>query len=238
MCLAGLGLQHDQEMLMGPHRVGDFVDKPNSSKNGSSATGDLPKRLLDPSDQRSLDEFVERYSRRIKAWCLSKHFSEEIAEEVIQQLAISIRRRLQTYSREIGRFRPWLRQVTIHAAIDVRRKEIAEERKKAAAREGVSKNEMAASDEHELGAVVDDEMRRQVLLDVLSALLSGGQISRRDCEIFQQLSTARDHRGLVRDLSTKYKMTTAALYTVKSRVKRLIKLRIEELDPRDRESTY
>jgi DNA-directed RNA polymerase specialized sigma24 family protein len=216
---------------------GELLSVQTSDDEDEETETDFLERLRDPTDPQVLVEFAERFSRRIKAWCLSKHFSVEITEEVMQELALSIRRRVPTYSRDAGTFKSWLHRVTINVAIDVLRKENAEAKKRVAARDGANKKAMAATDEQDLGSVVDDEVSRQILLDVLSGLLSRGEISRRDYNIFQQLSTARDHHEVVPRLGNKYKMSRAAIYTVKSRVRAQIKLRLEELDERDGDSS-
>jgi DNA-directed RNA polymerase specialized sigma24 family protein len=211
---------------------------PNSTARSSATGTGFVERLRDPADQQAWVEFENRFSGRITAWCLSKGFSGEITNDVTRELVGSIRRKVQTYSREKGRFKRWLRRVAINTAIDRYRKKKAEEQKLAQLRVNGSRRVMSVSDGQELRSVVDDEMSRQILRDLLSGLLSRGEITRRNHDIFQQFLTARDHHEVVQSLCKKYGVSTAAVYMAKSRVKKQLMVCLEEFNERAGESAW
>ena len=208
------------------------MDLPPTSPDGSSETGTAwVERLRNAADVQAWGQFVERYSRRIRAWLLSKGYSVHDIDDVVQELALTIHRRIQAYVRARAPFRRWLYVVTIHLAKDLAAKEHAEQEKKVRY-DAVTPKVVDGSDAQELESVVDDEVLRQLVRDALWDLLSREQISKRDYEIFVHLLTARDPRAAWRSLSAKHGLKIATLYKVKSRVLKLLKLALAKLDSR------
>ena len=82
-----------------------------------------------PSDLRAWDEFVERYSPMIRAWCLKWHLQDSDADDVTQDVLVKFLAAINRFQYDPNRsFRAWLKTVTQHALCDfvaARRKEPA-----------------------------------------------------------------------------------------------------------------
>jgi RNA polymerase sigma-70 factor (ECF subfamily) len=80
-----------------------------------------------PSDPRAWDEFVERYSPMIRAWCLKWHLQDSDADDVTQDVLVKFLAAINRFRYDPNRsFRAWLKTVTRHALSDfvsARRKE-------------------------------------------------------------------------------------------------------------------
>ena len=72
-----------------------------------------------PPDQAAWAEFVERYGRRIHAWCQRWGLQEADAQDVTQTVLLQLASKLQTFSYDpTQRFRAWLKTVTQHTWSD------------------------------------------------------------------------------------------------------------------------
>lgn len=70
----------------------------------------------DPADQQAWAEFVERYGRKVFAWCRVWKLQPADAEDVTQEVLVILSRRLRTFDYDPARsFRAWLKTVTQHA---------------------------------------------------------------------------------------------------------------------------
>src|SRR5262249_28791597 len=91
---------------------------------------------LQHRDPKAWTRFIETYQPAIKGWataCWARHCSEEtsarqIAEEIAADLGARICDKVQTYDWERGRFRSWLRKVSLNLTFDFLRRRIREEK--------------------------------------------------------------------------------------------------------------
>ena len=76
----------------------------------------LARLRQQPTDQRSWDEFVERYGRRIHLWCRKWGLAEADAQDVTQNVLLALAKQMQTFEYQAGgRFRSWLKTVAYRA---------------------------------------------------------------------------------------------------------------------------
>src|SRR5262249_25572624 len=72
-----------------------------------------------PTDQVAWAEFVDRYGRKIYAWCRQRNMQDADAQDVTQAVLVRLAQRMPTFSYDGTRsFRGWLRTLTQHALSD------------------------------------------------------------------------------------------------------------------------
>lgn len=83
----------------------------NISRHHTPAT--LIDRLADPSDDEAWETFYSSYTPLIIRFCLDQGCTMHMAEEVLQEVMVSLLRIMHrfSYDRERGRFRAYLRRV-------------------------------------------------------------------------------------------------------------------------------
>jgi RNA polymerase sigma-70 factor (ECF subfamily) len=88
--------------------------------SGSYTSPTLLGRLRqEPADQAAWAQFVERYGRRIYAWCRTGLLQEADAEDVTQMVLVRLAERMRTFAYDPSKsFRGWLRTLTRHAWSD------------------------------------------------------------------------------------------------------------------------
>lgn len=81
-------------------------------------------RLRDVSDAEAWDDFVARYSPKIFEWCCRNSLQESDAADVTQQVLLKLVTQMRSfdYDRRRGTFRAWLKTVTTNAVRDLGRK--------------------------------------------------------------------------------------------------------------------
>jgi RNA polymerase sigma-70 factor (ECF subfamily) len=76
----------------------------------------LTQLRQDPPDQAGWDEFVERYGRHIYRWCRQWKLQDADAEDVTQDILVTLTRKLRAFAYDPSRsFRGWLKTVAHHA---------------------------------------------------------------------------------------------------------------------------
>jgi RNA polymerase sigma-70 factor (ECF subfamily) len=91
------------------------------SSSGSRTSPTLLGRLRqDPTDHEAWSQFVERYGRRIYAWCRKGALLQEAdAEDVAQTVLLRLAQRMRGFDYDASRsFRGWLRTLTRNAWSD------------------------------------------------------------------------------------------------------------------------
>jgi RNA polymerase sigma-70 factor (ECF subfamily) len=90
------------------------------SSSGSHTSPTLLGRLRqEPADQEAWAQFVERYGRRIYAWCRQGKLQEADAEDVTQMVLVRLAEHMRTFAYDPAKsFRGWLRTLTRHAWSD------------------------------------------------------------------------------------------------------------------------
>jgi RNA polymerase sigma-70 factor (ECF subfamily) len=104
----------DSTAYFRPREVGSVAD--SSLQTRASL---LLRLRQTPPDQEAWAEFVDRYGRRIHAWCQRWGLQEADAQDVTQTVLLQLASKLQTFSYDpTQRFRAWLKTVTQHAWSD------------------------------------------------------------------------------------------------------------------------
>lgn len=87
---------------------------------GSRTSLTLLGRLRgDPGDQEAWAAFVERYGRKIYAWCRHWRLQEADAQDVTQNVLLELARQMRTFTyKPGGSFRSWLKTISHHAWCD------------------------------------------------------------------------------------------------------------------------
>src|SRR5438445_353223 len=80
----------------------------------------LLRRVRDPADRASWEEFIALYEPLLLAYVLKKGLQESDARDVAQEIFVKLHRVLPEFQldRNRGRFRTWLWQVTSNAIAD------------------------------------------------------------------------------------------------------------------------
>jgi RNA polymerase sigma factor (sigma-70 family) len=84
-----------------------------SGSTDSRTSPTLLGRLREePTDQAAWHEFVDRYGRKVYAWCRQWGLQEADAEDVTQDVLVDLARQMRDFDyRPSGSFRAWLRTV-------------------------------------------------------------------------------------------------------------------------------
>src|SRR5262245_44278634 len=100
-----------------PQRSGRLAHMSHAIEKPSSS---LLRRLTNPEDQASWGEFVALYEPLLIRYVRKKGLGEHDANDVVQNIFISLFRKLPAFEldRGKGRFRTWLWQVTHNAVVD------------------------------------------------------------------------------------------------------------------------
>ena len=92
------------------------MDRSTDSQTNPSLLGRLCRN---PTDQVAWAEFVDRYGRKIYAWCRQRNMQDADAQDVTQAVLVRLAQRMPTFSYDGTRsFRGWLRTLTQHALSD------------------------------------------------------------------------------------------------------------------------
>jgi RNA polymerase sigma-70 factor (ECF subfamily) len=92
------------------------MGSPSDSRTSPTLLGRLRQA---PTDQAAWGEFVDRYGRKIYAWCRQWRLQEADAEDVTQTVLVRLARQLPQFTYDESRsFRGWLRTLTQHAWSD------------------------------------------------------------------------------------------------------------------------
>jgi RNA polymerase sigma factor (sigma-70 family) len=102
------------------------MGSPSDSQTSPSLLGRLRQA---PTDQAAWGEFVDRYGRKIYAWCRQWHLQDADAQDVTQTVLVRLAQRLPTFAYDPTRsFRAWLRTLTQHAWSDFMKRRAREGR--------------------------------------------------------------------------------------------------------------
>lgn len=94
-----------------------------SNENDSSTRLSLLLRIrANDRDAQAWELFVDRYGKRIFAWCRNRRLSVDDAHDVTQEVLLKLARHLGSFEYDgAGTFRGWLRRVTENALVDFQR---------------------------------------------------------------------------------------------------------------------
>jgi RNA polymerase sigma-70 factor (ECF subfamily) len=175
-------------------------------------------------DQRAWEEFVDRYGRKIYAWCRQWHLQDADAQDVTQTVLARLAQRLPTFTYDGSRsFRGWLRTLTQHAWSDFLKR-----RERAGRGSGDRRVEaFLASLEAPVSLLTAlEEQFDQELLAEASARVQL-RVAPRTWEAFR-LTAVEGLSGA--ETAQQLQMRVASVFQAKSRVQKLLQAEIGELE--------
>jgi RNA polymerase sigma-70 factor (ECF subfamily) len=192
---------------------------------GSATDFSLLLRLQrDPADQTAWHDFVQRYGRRVYAWCRQWRLQEADAEDVTQNVLVILAERLRAFTYDpSGSFRAWLKTVAHHALV-----RYLDGQRRAGRGSGdsavVTRLDSLEARE-DLARKLAEEFDRE-LLD-LALLRVGGRVEAHTWEAFRLVAL----EGLSgADAAARLSMPLAMVYVAKSRVQKMIHEEIRQLE--------
>jgi RNA polymerase sigma-70 factor (ECF subfamily) len=120
-------------------------------------------------DETALAALYDRFARPAFSLALKLLHDQELAEDVIQEVFLTLWSRPEMYVPERGRFLPWLLGVTHHRAVDVLRSQTARNRRHASGDQQALLLEFTA-DPHHLTDPADHVLRSIEVQEVRRAL--------------------------------------------------------------------
>jgi RNA polymerase sigma-70 factor (ECF subfamily) len=216
-------------MGMPQSRVGSLcpteVRMPMEVADDAQTSPTLLGRLgQEPTNQAAWEEFVERYGRRIYAWCRQWGLQDADAQDVTQMVLTRLAQRLRTFAYDSsGSFRGWLRTLTHHAWCDfVAARERPGRGSGDSAVESCLHTVEARAD---LLAVLEEAFDRE-LFDEASARVRL-RVSPRIWDAFR-LTALEGQSGA--EAAAQLGMQIAAVFKAKSRVQRLLQEEVRKLE--------
>jgi RNA polymerase sigma factor (sigma-70 family) len=193
-----------------------------SSSDSRTSASLLGRLCRDPRDQDAWAEFVDRYGRKVYAWCRQWNLQDADAQDVTQAVLVRLAQRMPTFAYDQTRsFRGWLRTLTQHALSDFLKS------RGRVARGGVEVDSLLETLEarQTLVAALEEEFDQEIL--ELATTRVRLRVEPRTWEAFRL--TAVD--GLAgAEAARQLQMRVAAVFKAKSRVQKLLQEAIAELE--------
>jgi RNA polymerase sigma-70 factor (ECF subfamily) len=195
---------------------------------GSQTSPTLLGRLRQqPADQAAWQEFVERYGRKIYAWCRHGQLQEADAEDVTQTVLVKLAEQMRTFAYDPTRtFRGWLRTLTRHAWSDFVRarqrggRASGDSRAEACLHTAEARDELVNRLEEAFDHEVLEEATARVRLRVTAASWDAFRLTAVE---------GRSGAEAARELG----MEVAAVFKAKSRVQKLLQEEVRRLEGTD-----
>jgi RNA polymerase sigma-70 factor (ECF subfamily) len=200
--------------LLAPGAYGSMSDETTCP-----TTGTIFDWVRDPSNRSAWETFAVRYRERIRSWSRRNGLREPDAEDLAQGIVLLMRDRINSYDREKGRFRDWLRTVTRNACMDFFRQ--AEKRRCQPLLDDLPVRE-------DLERELDDQARTEVLRIALEQVRSS--VPPRDWRIFEEMTFRKRPAA---ELAQEHGIGKTAVYMVKHRVREKVKASVLELGGAD-----
>jgi RNA polymerase sigma-70 factor (ECF subfamily) len=183
----------------------------------------LTQLRLDPTDQASWEEFVERYGRHIYRWCRQWKLQDADAEDVTQDILVKLTQKLRGFNYDPSRsFRGWLKTVAHHAWRDF------EERRRARPAGGAGHDQ-----EQMLGLEAREDLARKLEdafdLELLEAAMMRVRlrVAPHTWEAFRLTALV----GLpVTEAAGMVRLQVAMVYVARSKVQKMLQEEIEKLE--------
>jgi RNA polymerase sigma-70 factor (ECF subfamily) len=197
------------------------MGSPADSRTSPTLLGRLCRA---PTDQAAWGEFVDRYGRKIYAWCRQWNLQDADAEDVTQTVLVRLARRLPTFAYDEKRsFRGWLRTLTQHAWSDFLKR-------RARAGRGSADPEVEAFLEslrarEDLAAVLQEQFDQELLQEAIARVRL--RVAPRSWQAFQ-LTAVEGLSGA--EAAQRLGMRVAAVFKAKSRVQQLLQDEVSELE--------
>jgi RNA polymerase sigma factor (sigma-70 family) len=197
------------------------MENSSDSRTSPSLLGRLRR---DPADQAAWAEFVDRYGRKIYAWCRQWNLQDADAQDVTQTVLVRLAQRLPTFAYDRTRsFRGWLRTLTQHAWSD-----FLKMRERAGRGSGDRQVEaFLESLEAPAGllAALEEQFDQELLEEAVARVRL--RVEPRTWEAFR-LTAVEGLPGA--EAAGRLQMRVATVFKAKSRVQRLLQLEIAELE--------
>jgi RNA polymerase sigma factor (sigma-70 family) len=197
------------------------MGSPSDSQTSPSLLGRLRR---DPADQAAWGEFVDRYGRKIYAWCRQWRLQDADAEDVTQMVLVRLAQRLATFTYDPGRsFRGWLRTLTQHAWSDFIKKRERAGRGSGDRQVEILLESLQACDS--LLAALEEPFDRELLEEAMARVRL--RVAPQSWEAFR-LTALEELSGA--EVAQRLGMKVAAVFKAKSRVQRLLQEEVAELE--------
>ena len=137
------------------------VSPPSRRPVDPAADAELLSRIR-AGDRTAVDDLYERFRRPAFALARRILLDESLAEDVLQEVFLSVWRDPSAYDRSRGSFSSWLLSVVHHKAVDAVRREESQRRRQNLAEEDLALDEVSAARDVEEEAwtrVVADQVR-------------------------------------------------------------------------------
>jgi len=184
----------------------------------------LGRLQQEPADQDAWAQFVERYGRRIFAWCRLGGLQEADAEDVTQMVLTRLAERMRTFTYDPSRsFRGWLRTLTRHAWSD-----FVEARQRGGRASGDSGTEAALHTvpaRDELVTRLEEQFDQEILEEAAARVRL--RIQPTTWEAFR-LTAVEGMPGA--EAARQLKQTVAAVFKAKNRVQSLLREEVTRLE--------
>jgi RNA polymerase sigma factor (sigma-70 family) len=182
-------------------------------------------RLRDaPTDQAAWGQFVERYGRKIYAWCRQWQLQEADAEDVTQNVLVDLARQMRSFTYQpSGSFRSWLRTVAYRAWCD-----FLEGRKPAATGTGdsaVLQRLHSVEAREDLLKQLAEEADRELLDEAMKRVQP--RVEPHTWEAFR-LTTLERLPGA--EAAERLGMQVTAVFKAKNRVQKMLEKEVEKLE--------
>ena len=195
----------------------------------SQTSATLLLRLRHKNDQEAWNELVERYAPRIVLWCRNFKLQDSDTADVTQDVLTKLVTAMQNfdYDPASGSFRGWLKTVTSNAVRDWARSRSRSERGMGAVDEATDPL-ISIVDPHaltELNRVIEDGHQAEILREAETRVqLRVKPTTWRAYELTAIKQTP------VKDVAKTLGITVAEVYVCKSRVLKLLRETVEQLD--------
>lgn len=190
----------------------------------------LLERLKNVDDEASWREFCRMYSDLIRRLALKAGMTEHEAEEVLQEVLISMVRNISgfTYNPAVSSFRRWLSNMVRWRIRDQRKKRLLHHSIDEPRREGSEQaglvEDIADPAGHALEAAWETEWKKS-LLDAALARIKR-QVKPKQFQIYHLLVT---HELPVPEVCRRLKVNAAQLYLAKHRVSQALRQELKRL---------
>jgi RNA polymerase sigma-70 factor (ECF subfamily) len=197
------------------------MSSPADSQTSPTLLGRLRQT---PPDQAAWEEFVERYGRKIYAWCRQWKLQDADAEDVTQTVLVRLAQQLPRFAYDETRsFRGWLRTLTQHAWSDFLKR-----RERAGRGSGDRQVEaFLASVEARAGllATLEEQFDQELLAEAAARVRL--RVAPHTWEAFR-LTAVEGLPGA--EAARRLRMRVASVFQAKSRVQKLLQAEIGELE--------
>jgi RNA polymerase sigma-70 factor (ECF subfamily) len=198
-------------------------------ESAEARTGSTLLTLLrNPADAQAWDAFVDRYTPLVAGWCrrwnLQSADVEDVTQEVLLKLALSIRK--FAYDPAKGHFRGWLRRLTHNVWCDLQ-----DSRRQAGKASGDPQIQRLLEEQEDRNGLAE-ALDRGFLMELYEEAQARVQlrVSRACWQVFQ-LMVLEGWSGA--DVAAKLHMKIATVYTAKSRVQKMLQEEVRKLERND-----